>query len=254
MKTRNIVLVAMALVAVLVAAALYYLSSNLDPLVKSAIESYGSRITGTRVEVASVSISPRSGEGTIRGLKVANPAGFSEGTALEMEQLTMAIDIASLGGEPVIIKQVLVSGPKVNLEADAEGNTNIEAIGKHAKSASGRQSAEPEADATPRDTPAKRMRIDQFTFQQGTVSADLAALGAERYEAKLPAIQLENLGGAAGGTPTEIAKEVTTALSHAVSKVAAKEGAGAFIDRHLEGAPAKAAKDLIKGIIDLKPE
>ncbi len=254
MKNRNIILGSMALIAALVVAALYYLSSNLDPLVKTAIESYGSRIAGTRVQVDSVSISPRSGEGTIRGLKVANPDGFSDGTAFELAQFTVAIDLGSLSGEPVIIKQVLVSGPTVNLEANAEGETNMDVIGKHAKSASSGGDAQPDADSSPRNTPTKRLRIDQFTFQQGTVIADLAAVGAERYQAELPALYLENLGGAGGATPAEIGKEVTTALSHAVSKVAAKKGAGAFIDRHLKGAPAETAKELIEGIIDLKPK
>ncbi len=254
MKTRNIVLGSLALVIVLAVAAGYYLSSQLDPLVKSAIESYGSRITGTRVEVDSVSISPRSGEGTIRGFKVANPEGFSDGTAFELEQFTVAIDLASLSGEPIIIKQVLVSGPRVNLEANAEGKTNMDVIGKHAKSASSGGPADTSGDSSKHDTPAKRMRIDQFTLQQGAVIADLAAVGAERYEAKLPALYLENLGGSSGGTPAEIGKEITTALSHSVSKVAAKEGAGAFIDRHLKGAPAETAKGLIEGIIDLKPK
>ena len=130
----------------------------------------------------------------------------------------------------------------------------MELIGKHAKSAaSSGGNAEP-ADRSPENTPAKRLRIDQFTFQQGTVVADLTAVGAERYQAELPAFYLENLGGATGGTPAEIGKEVTAALSHEVSKIAAKEGAGAFIDRHLKGAPAETAKELIKGIIDLKPK
>ena len=47
-----------------------------------------------------------SGEGTIRGLKVANPAGFSDGTAFELEQFTVAIELASISGEPIIISQV----------------------------------------------------------------------------------------------------------------------------------------------------
>lgn len=254
MKTRNIVLGSIALVILLVVAAAYYLSSNLDPLVKKAIESYGSAITGTRVEVASVSISPRSGEGTIRGLKVANPPGFSDGTAFELEQFTVAIELASISGEPIIIRQVLVTGPKVNLEANTEGKTNMDVIGNHAKSSAKGGRTEPTDDTPANSTPAKRLRIDQFTFQEGIVAADLTALGAERYEAKLPALQLTDLGGVSGGTPAEIGKEVTTALSHAVSKVASQQGADAFIDKHLEGAPAEAAKDLIKGLINLKPK
>ena len=159
MKTRNIVLGSIALVILLVVAAAYYLSSNLDPLVKKAIESYGSTITGTRVEVASVSISPRSGEGTIRGLKVANPAGFSDGTAFELEQFTVAIELASLSGEPIIIRQVLVTGPKVNLEVNSEGKTNMDVIGKHAKGSSDGNQADTTSDTATESAPAKQLRI-----------------------------------------------------------------------------------------------
>lgn len=254
MKTRNIVLGSIALATVLVLAALYYLSSNLDPLVKKAIETYGSSITGTRVEVDSVSISPRSGEGTIRGLRVANPAGFSDGPAFEMEQFTVAIELASISGEPIIIKQVLVTGPVVYLEANAEGKTNMDVIGKQAKSSSRDKQAGPTSGTATESGPAKRLRIDEFSFQQGKVIADLTAVGAERYQAELPALQLTRLGGASGATPAEIGQEVTTALTHSVSKVTTQQGADAFIDRYLQGAPAETAKDLIKGLIDLKPK
>ena len=61
-------------------AALWFLSSRLDSLVAGLIEQYGSQIVGTPVRVGSVAIDLRAGRGTIRGLRVANPEGYSGAT------------------------------------------------------------------------------------------------------------------------------------------------------------------------------
>ena len=59
----------------------YYLLSNLDSIVKAAIESYGSEATQTTVRVGKVQLKLTDGSGSISGLTVGNPKGFAAAQA-----------------------------------------------------------------------------------------------------------------------------------------------------------------------------
>ena len=87
--------IAAVVVLLLIAGGLYYFLSSLNELVASAIESSGSEVTGTRVSVSGVDISLREGRGSIRGLRIANPAGFS-GDAVSFSDITIVIDTFSM--------------------------------------------------------------------------------------------------------------------------------------------------------------
>jgi uncharacterized membrane protein len=67
---------------VIIAGAVYFLLSNLDSIVKAAIEKYGTAATQATVKLDSVKISLTSGEGRLNGLSVGNPKGFATPQAL----------------------------------------------------------------------------------------------------------------------------------------------------------------------------
>jgi hypothetical protein len=253
MKLRNIVLTLVVVIAVIVVGGIYYLSTNLDPLVKNAIEKYGAQSLGVPVTVSGVSIAPGSGEGTIRGLRVANPPGFSDQAVFELDQITVRVDITSVTGNPVLIEEIRIVGPRVNVEANSGGGINMDVIRRNAQKGA---SAEPSPPA-PADTPssadeasALRLRIARFIFEQGVVVGDLSQTGGKQYQADLPELRLSNLGGDAGATPSQISQEITSAVTSAVSKVIAQQGVSELIDRNLKGKDAEAAKGLLKGILN----
>jgi len=61
-----------------------YLYTRLDALIKGAVETYGPRITQTTVKLRAVHVSPFSGEGSLKGLVIGSPAGFSEPEVLSL--------------------------------------------------------------------------------------------------------------------------------------------------------------------------
>ena len=77
MKTTKILGIGAAGLLVIIIAAVVYLWSSLDSLVEAAIEKYGSQATKTNVEVGGVKLSLTSGAGSVKGLQVGNPTGFS---------------------------------------------------------------------------------------------------------------------------------------------------------------------------------
>ena len=74
---KKIALGALLVLLLIIGGSVYFLLSNLDGLVKTAIETYGSEATKTAVSVSSVKIVLQDGSGSIQGLTVGNPKGFA---------------------------------------------------------------------------------------------------------------------------------------------------------------------------------
>src|SRR6202000_495394 len=90
--------IGLVVLLVIIAGVSWYLYSNLDSYVKAAIEKYASDATQTAVRVDSVKISLSTGEGTITGLTVANPDGYSSAKAVSIGTILMRLDIGSVRG------------------------------------------------------------------------------------------------------------------------------------------------------------
>jgi len=96
MSGRRIALLVAGLVILFAIAAFWLLVENLDGLVRHAIESSASAATGTPVHVGDVAISLKEGRGSITGLTIANPPGFSGKPLLTVETIDIRLDPAAL--------------------------------------------------------------------------------------------------------------------------------------------------------------
>lgn len=88
----------------------------IDSIVKSGIEIVGSEVLGTKVTVSSVSISPLNGKGTISGLTIANPEGFTSENIMQLGEVTVALNIGSLTSDVIEIAEVTVIEPLITYE------------------------------------------------------------------------------------------------------------------------------------------
>ena len=107
-----------ATLIVVIAGASIFLLSNLDGLIKEAVERVGSEATQAKVSLNEVSISIKSGSGSLRGLKVANPKGFKTPSAFELGGISITLDIASIGQDPIVIKEITITKPQVTYELE----------------------------------------------------------------------------------------------------------------------------------------
>jgi uncharacterized protein YxeA len=85
-------LISLVVVLILVVGAGFF---YIDSIVKSGIEVVGSEVLGTRVTVASVSISPLSGNGTIRGLTIGNPEGYTSENIMQLGEVSVALNLGT---------------------------------------------------------------------------------------------------------------------------------------------------------------
>jgi len=253
MKTSNKTLIGLGILLFLVAAALFILLSGLDRIVAAAIEKYGSEATGTKVGVSSVKIALKGGTGSIRNLSVGNPPGFSEPDAFRLEDISVAMDPGAVTGTPVVIDQVKILSPRIAYEIDREGRSNIEMLRK-------RLQGDP-AQGPAAEKEGRKVVIRRLVIEKGEIEIRVAALSGKPLSARLPRIELKNLGGKGGGSPGEIARQVLEPLLHQVAVAASGAGIGQYLGKEAdelkktleEAAQGKLAvpgKDAAKGVGD----
>lgn len=230
MKTKGKVLIALGVAGVLLAAAVFYLLSNLDRIVAAAIEKYGSSATGTPVEVSSVRIRLNAGEGAISDLSVGNPRGYSTPKALRLGDIAIAVDTGTITKDPVVIDKITVSAPRATYEIDRSGRSNINEIRKRIE-AYGSTGAAGKREAGGSAEGGKKLLIRNLVIEGGEVTVQVAALSGDPLSASLPRMDLKNIGGEGGSTPSEIAVQVLRPLLNQVALAASRKGVERYLGK-----------------------
>ena len=229
MKTGTKVITVLAVIVTIILVAFFFVLANIDAIVEAAIEKYGSNATGTDVKVSKVKIKLTTGEGSISGLSIGNPSGFSTPAAFSMDNITVAIDIDSITKDPIVIDLVSVSAPRITYEVNESGKANINVIKKNLQ-AYQKQSPTEKGEAEGE----KNLLIRDLVIEEGEVAIHIAALSGEPLSAKVPRIRLTNVGGEGGASPGEIAEQVLGPLVTQAAKAAARSGVGQYLGREAE--------------------
>ncbi len=166
---------------------------------------------------------------------------FSSAPAFELGEITVAIDIASLGDGPVPITLVRVLAPKLNAEVTSGGinfselRDRLNAVGSgDADAGEGTGAGESESGEP------TRLRIDEFEFAEGSIRANTEAVGGDIRELKLPAVKLQNLSG----TPGEIGEQVLDVYLDEATKAVGAGQLEAKAKKQVKKAMKKARKKL----------
>ncbi|MCX5797501.1 MAG: hypothetical protein NTY77_18575 [Elusimicrobia bacterium] len=190
-----------AAVAVIAAVVMYL---KLGAIVKAAVETWGPKATRTEVRLASVSLSPFSGSGRIKGLFIGNPAGFKTPGAFRMDSVRLTVDLKSLRGDHVKVKEIVVESPEVTFEGSLSGS-NLSRIQKNVESFA----------------PGLKVEIGLFKVTDGKVNLSLTALGSKSLTVPLSDIELRDIGRKSGGaTVGEAAKVMFGAFTAAALRAA----------------------------------
>ncbi|MCF6179226.1 MAG: AsmA family protein [Geopsychrobacter sp.] len=228
---KKMVLGAILVLLITIGGGVYYLLSNLDGLVKSAIETYGSQATHTAVRVDAVKIGLKDGSGAILGLKVANPAGFSAAQAFSLGEISTQVDLKALSEDLVVIDHIRVIAPDIFFELNQAGQNNLEQLKKNLSSG-GTDSSTLSPNTQTRES-EMRLLIREILFTGGKIHASVVPLG-KKYELQLPTISLKNIGGKNGATPSQITAQVVKALSDRALAEIKKQGIDQY-RKKLEG-------------------
>lgn len=223
MKTWKKIIIAIAVLLLVLAGVLFFVFRNLDSIVKSAIEKYGSEITKTAVRVSSVKIKLSSGEGAIKGLTVSNPKGFSSSNIFSLGKISTKIDAGSVRSKIIVIDSIVISAPQVLYEMNSSGAFNIDALKKNIQSTGGEKKPEKK-----KDEKEIRLHIKKLVIENGEINLRFPTGSDKPSMIKLPRVELTDIGKKGGATPSQVAGRVASALTEEIAFAVAKAGAESF--------------------------
>lgn len=119
---KKIFIALLALIIIGGAGAAYFISQNLDSFIAKTIEEEGTASLGSKVTVASVVTDLVNGKASISGLNVANPAGFTNDYAIELNSFSAEVDYATQ-----TIKKITINKPIINAELKGD-KSNFEVL------------------------------------------------------------------------------------------------------------------------------
>jgi hypothetical protein len=223
--------IGLAVVVLVIAGAAWYLFANLDHYVKAAIEKYGSAATQATVSVDSVQLSLTSGQGTISGLSVGNPQGFSAPHALTVGAITVQVDTSTVTGDgPIVIQSINVSQPRVTYQVlGGPGGLSLRSLNLHTRSnlsvlqSNVQAYAAGSGSASESSSPQRKEIIRDLYVTGGQVSVVASLLLGKTLTVPLPAIHLTNIGQSSGGvTAAQVGEQVLTAITSSAALAGAE--------------------------------
>ncbi len=224
MKGLKIALITIAVLVVLAVVGIFLVARNLNGIVEAAIEKYGSQATGTPVQVQAVNIELKSGQGSVRGLQVANPPGFSNEPIFRLGDISIAIDTGSLTSGLPVVNDIRISNPSFLYQINQQAGTNLGVIKKNLEQFAASHGAGRKAEPLAKGGGQTRLLVKRLTIEGGKGVLDLTAVGGKREEATLPPLTMTDVGGRNGITPAALGEAVLAALVKNLEQTAARQG------------------------------
>ena len=216
MKTVGIVV---GVLLIVVVGAVVYIAQNVNSLVENAIEDLGSKALGTTVRVASVDISLTEGRGTIKGLEIANPKGYDGPYLMQLDEITVDLDLDELSAETIVLERVLIDGARIAAIVKGKDDSNLQTLMDNLGTGS---SAAAETDAG-----EITVIIDRLDFVNAQATVDAVFL-SEQVAIDVPDVHLSGIGRKEGGAT---AGEAAAALLKPITEAVVRE----MITRSLGG-------------------
>ncbi len=198
---RRLIFVVVGLLVILSVGWYFFLNS----VVRRGAEAIVPVITGSEFKLESVSVSPFSGTGTLRGVRVRNPEGFSTEDALTAQTVSFDVALSSLFSDELVINRLQIENPHMTYELATDGRTNIGEIQRSIERFKGTDKA------------SRPVTIKQFDMTGGQVSLSASALAGRRVTSRIPDVHMTDIGtGGEGSSLGQVAEYVFDSVAQAV--------------------------------------
>ena len=231
------IVITLIVTVILIAAVVIYFLTNLNMIVKMAIEKYGTEAIQTTVRVKSINIQLREGSAFINGLTVANPEGFETPLAFSLGKTGADIDLASLKTDEIGIEDIVVEAPEIFVEINRENKNNLNELMKNLPK--GSTKAKPAEGK--KEQKEVKLFIHHLIFEKGKIFAKVVPLNKD-YELNMPKVEMRNLRG----TPQEITKQIIQKLGRVAVNEVQRKGVGQAADKLKKEITKKATDNLKK--------
>jgi len=215
----------------------------LGSIVTAGVNNFAPKLTQTKVTLTGASISPLTGSGTLRGLVVGNPRGWSDADLCALGNVHIEVAPFSILGDHIVVNDVTIDAPEFNYETKVVTSNVADLLKNIAQVTGGKDSPQ----ATTKSGKPIKFEVKHFRLQNGWVRL---GVGPAALKLPMPPIELTDLGTKEGGiTPDQLVfavmKSVTGSVVSATTQAAGKIGgtAGAAA---AEG--VKKAGEALKGL------
>lgn len=194
-------LVGLALVVLLTAAVFLFL----DDGVRRAVEVGGTHTLGLETRLEAVEISLLGSSVSMSGLSVANPPGYDEASFLELRQGSVDLPLTDLTSRVVRVPEVELLGVGLHIENGPEGRNYKKVLDSLERFRKAKKEGGEDAGGTGASSGGgMRFVIERLVIDEVDVSIDLVPGdgGLTRTGARLPRIELNDVGNDQGGMTT----------------------------------------------------
>lgn len=212
-KRLSLFLVAGFLIVLIGGGVVFY--GSVTTLTKAVVERIASRALDSKVRIDSLDITPEKELVTLTGITIANPKGYSSGTAISIGAID--IDARNLSREALAFEDIKVTGMNIRLDVSDTG-TNLSTL---------RQNAVTYVSTHKPDGKARvRTVIDHVGFTGTRLEPPVKDAIAKGYSPMvLPEIHMRAIGQQQGGLPIEQASvQVFDYVIGVALRAAAREG------------------------------
>ena len=217
-------LTAAGLIVLVVIGMLVFTLSNINSIMKTAIEVVGSEILQAPVTVDVVDVALVSGTGQIRELKVGNPRGFKGDYAIHIETLLIELEVESIYDDKLHIRDVVIDSPSIIFAGNLSEN-NLQQLSRNAerygddptageRGETSADTSDSSGDVEPSDV--QSVQIDHLLVRDADISVLVRFLDDEILSVILPSLELADLGKDKDLSAAEVLQAVLASLSGSI--------------------------------------
>jgi len=217
-KLIKLLMFAALALLLLVAVGVFILLRNVDNLAKSGIEKGATYALGVNTTLDSIHIGLMGGTAELKGLNVANPAGFTAERFMLLKQGEAAVTLGSLREDTVELPFIRLNGVEVNIEKKGDSG-NYDVILDNLEKVKG-PAEEPASD----QEGGKGFIIREITIRDITANVRANMMLTKDVSINIPEIKLRDIGsGTDNGAQMD---QVTKIVMQAIMTAIAKKGLG----------------------------
>ena len=217
-KIISILVAVLIVLAVVLALVLW----QIDRVAAAATRTVGSALTGTKVDVQSISIRPLLGLVKVKGFSVGNPEGFHKPEAIKVGTFHVDAGMKSLLSDKIEVEYLELSGVAIDYEYTFSKGSNLDVILKNVEKATGadKKKSEPAKSEKKSDEPAaqKQVVIRKLLLKDARVTVSSGALKTSMVIPLVP-IEMENVGEGTdlGGAISEVLTKIITEIGKSIT-------------------------------------
>ncbi len=260
---KKIALILLSLISIGIYFAYDYIKNNLDNDVRKLIIDYGTKITGTQVNLDSVKLDLKNGIGSLNQFMLTNPKGFSTDYAFKFNNAELDLEVDTVLSDVIVIEKFSIDGASIHYE-DVNGQTNFDQIKANVdqylktkqadeKTPAANKSGKEKKNANQAEVKKeKRFIIKRFEILNTEAKASIKLLGKRSVEVKLANIYLNNLGKSEGGLSREqLTESIVNAIQDKLIASINFKDLGKELEKNIKEIK-KEIKDVEKNIKNIK--